>query len=105
MQVATILPALYCFYSDNGEGIKSQVWAALIANLLFTVIHKQIKECEQFTTIVAISSNNLGSYVCLLSILKEKSWMKRNWILAISSSQFQYLIGGCFLQNKKKPLK
>jgi hypothetical protein len=63
---------LYCFYSDNKEGIKSQVWAALIANLLFTVIHKQVKECEQFTTIVAISSNNLGSYVCLVSILKEK---------------------------------
>lgn len=63
---------LYCFYSDSEEGIKSQVWAALIANLLFTVIHKQLKECEQFTTIVAIASNNLGSYVCFISILKEK---------------------------------
>ena len=63
---------LYYFFSDSEEGIKTQVWIALIANLLFTVIHKQIKESEQFTTIVAIASINLGSYVCFISLLKTK---------------------------------
>ena len=29
------------FFSDKPEGIKSQIWVALIANLLFTVIYKK----------------------------------------------------------------
>jgi hypothetical protein len=32
---------------DSGEGIKTQVWMVLIANLIFTVIHKRVKEGEQ----------------------------------------------------------
>ena len=28
------------FFSDSSEGIKTQVWIILIANLIFTVIHK-----------------------------------------------------------------
>lgn len=31
------------FHSDSLEGIKTQVWIALVANLLFTIIHKQCK--------------------------------------------------------------
>ncbi|MCX8491572.1 MAG: hypothetical protein ORN54_10940, partial [Cyclobacteriaceae bacterium] len=34
------------FYSDSPEGIKTQLWIVRIAHLLFTIIHKQIKECE-----------------------------------------------------------
>lgn len=63
---------LLYFFSDSREGIKSQIWVTLIANLLFSVIHRQIKEAELFTTIVAIASNNLGSYVCFISLLKTK---------------------------------
>ncbi len=39
------------FFSDSTEGIKTQVWVALIANLLFSVIHRQCKETELFTTL------------------------------------------------------
>lgn len=42
----------------------------LIANLIFTVIHKRIKEVEQFTTIVSMARANLISYVCFQTILK-----------------------------------
>ena len=58
------------FFSDSTEGIKKQVWVALIANLIFTVIHRQVKECELFITIVSMASNNLGSYVSLIKLLK-----------------------------------
>jgi hypothetical protein len=61
------------FFSDSAEGIKSQVWIAMIANLIFTVIEKQVKECEQFTTIVGMASGNMGSYVCFVTILKSSS--------------------------------
>ena len=60
------------FFSDSCEGIKAQVWIALIANLIFTVIHRQVKECELFITIVSMASNNLGSYTCLMKLLKRK---------------------------------
>lgn len=58
------------FYSDSSQGIKTQIWIALIAHLLFNVIYKQLKECEQFTTLVSMASNNLGSYICLISLVK-----------------------------------
>ena len=58
------------FYSDSPQGIKTQIWIALIAHLLFNVIYKQLKECEQFTTLVSMASNNLGSYICLISLVK-----------------------------------
>ena len=62
------------FYSDSSEGIKTQVWIALISNLIFTVIHKQVKECEQFLTIVSMASTNLSSYTSLLTIIEAKKW-------------------------------
>ena len=62
------------FFSDSSEGIKTQVWIALITNLIFTVIHKQVKECEQFLTIVSMASTNLSSYTSLLTIIEAKKW-------------------------------
>jgi len=46
----------------------------LIANLIFTVIHKRIKEAEQFTTLVAMAKSNLISYICFQTILKT-TWL------------------------------
>jgi len=58
------------FFSDSREGIKSQIWIALIANLIFTVIYSRLKEAEQFVTMVSMAKNNLGSYICLITILR-----------------------------------
>jgi hypothetical protein len=58
------------FYSDSSEGIKTQVWLALIANLLFTVIHRMCKEAEQFVTVVNMAAINMCSYVSLIKLLR-----------------------------------
>ena len=58
------------FYSDSSNGIETQIWITLIANLIFTIIHQRVQEAEQFTTIVATSRANMGSFVCMISILK-----------------------------------
>ncbi|MEO1254685.1 MAG: IS4 family transposase [Bacteroidota bacterium] len=58
------------FFSDSSEGIKTQVWIALIAQLIFSVIHRQIKEAEAFVTLVNVASNNMGSYIGLVKIMK-----------------------------------
>ena len=58
------------FFSDSTEGIKTQVWIALIANLLFSVIHRQCKEAELFVTIVNLAAINMGSYISLIKLVK-----------------------------------
>ena len=58
------------FYSDSLEGIKTQVWMALIANLLFSVIHRQCKEAEQFVTNVNIAAINMCSYISLIKLVR-----------------------------------
>ena len=58
------------FFSDSTEGIKTQIWIALIAQLIFSVIHRQIKEAEAFVTLVNVASNNMTSYVGLVKIMQ-----------------------------------
>lgn len=57
------------FLSDSENGIKIQIWVALILNLLFTVLHKRIKEAEDFSTMVMVAAKNLSSYVSLEKFL------------------------------------
>jgi hypothetical protein len=92
------------FYSDSAEGIKTQIWIALIANLLFTVIHKRIKESEQFITLVNMASNNMGSYVCLISIFNCKKLTKQERDLEkIQLDLFEIIRGGVFQKKEKSP--
>lgn len=58
------------FLSDSPNGIKTQIWMALILNLVFTVIHKMIKEAEDFATMVKLAAKNTTVYVDLISFLK-----------------------------------
>ena len=92
------------FFSDSKEGIQTQIWVALIANLLFTVIHRQVKECEMFITIVSMASNNLGSYQCLITLLKRKvpTGKDRN-IKIIQQELFDNQGGGAFENQNKSP--
>ncbi|MCC5938254.1 MAG: IS4 family transposase [Lunatimonas sp.] len=57
------------FLSDSENGIKIQIWVALILNLLFTVLHKRIREAEDFSTMVMVAAKNLSSYVSLEKFL------------------------------------
>lgn len=90
------------FYSDSSEGIKTQIWLALIANLLFTIIHKRAKEAEAFTTIVAMAKSNMGSYVCLISILKHTYLLPSERNNEIVQLQIFDKTGGGVFQNKNK---
>jgi hypothetical protein len=62
------------FYSDSREGIKSQIWIAMIANLIFTVIHRQIKQAEPFSSMVQMARTNMGSFIKFMDVLKQKKW-------------------------------
>jgi len=57
------------FLSDSENGIKSQIWVALIANLIFTVIERMTKKAEDFATLVSIAAKNLCSYISFIQFL------------------------------------
>lgn len=67
------------FLSDSENGIKSQIWVALILNLLFTLLHRRIREAEDFSTMVMVAAKNLCSYVNLQLFLTHTAEYCQAW--------------------------
>jgi len=64
------------FLGDNENAIRIQIWCALIANLLFTVIQKIVRRKWAFSNIVSFCRLHLFNYIHLLMFLEkpEKDW-------------------------------
>lgn len=92
------------FFSDSMEGIKTQVWVALIANLLFSVIHRQCKEAEPFVTIVNLAAINMGSYISLIKLVRSGrlSGIERD-LKIVQLDLFTLKEGGTFQNSGKSP--
>lgn len=83
------------FLSDSENGIKIQIWMALILNLLFTVIHKRIKEAEDFSTMVMVAAKNLCSYVSLEKfLLYSEAYFKSIFQKDLQNVQTQLFLTG-----------
>ncbi len=67
------------FLGDNENAIKIQIWCTLIANLLFTIIKKGIKENISFSNLVSFARQHLFSYHKLIDLIEksEKEWRKK----------------------------
>ena len=91
------------FFSDSSEGIKTQVWVALIANLLFSVIHRHCKEAELFVTIVNLAAINMGSYISLIKLVKSGRFNSIERDLNIVQLDLFALKQGSVFQNPGKP--
>jgi len=75
------------FLSDSQQGIKTQIWIALILNLIFTVIHKMIREAEDFSTMVKVAAKNTGSYIKYVKFLKQPTMFFNNLLADIKNVQ------------------
>lgn len=83
------------FLSDSENGIKIQIWVALILNLLFTVLHKRIKEAEDFSTMVMVAAKNLCSYVSLEKFLVySEAYFKSIFQKNLNNTQTQLMFSG-----------
>lgn len=92
------------FFSDSAQGIMSQIWIALIANLIFTLIFNRNKQAESYTTVVSMARSGLNTYVCFLSIIKHQklsSEERDNEIVQITL--FGNQEGGVFQKSNKSP--
>ena len=77
------------FLSDHQEGIKTQIIIALILNLIFTVIHKMIKEAENFSTMRSIAAKNASSYVAFVAFLKSAGAFTQEILSDIGNVQLE----------------
>ena len=67
------------FLADNENAIKIQTWCTLIANLLFTIIQKNIKKKISFSNLVSFARQHLFSYHKINDLIEktEKDWHKK----------------------------
>lgn len=68
------------FLGDNDNAIKIQIWCTLIANLLFTIISKNIRRKISFSNLVSFARQHLFSYNKLTDLIEktEKEWRKKH---------------------------
>jgi len=66
------------FLGDNENAIKIQIYCALIANLLMTVVQKMLKRPWAFSNLVSFCKIHLFNYLHLLRFLEnpDKDWQK-----------------------------
>jgi hypothetical protein len=66
------------FLGDNENAIKIQIYCALIANLLMTVIQKILKKSWAFSNLVSFCKIHLFNYIHLVHFLEnpDKDWHK-----------------------------
>ena len=69
--------SLKYFLGDNVNAIEIQIWVVLIANLLFSVVKKQVKQHWAFSNMVTFVRINLMAYIHLYNFLEnpEKAWL------------------------------
>lgn len=63
------MPLQY-FLGDNKNAIQTQIWCALIADLLLNVVRRQVKRAWAFSTIVSLVRLHLFNYLNLYSFLE-----------------------------------
>lgn len=68
------------FLGDNENAIKIQIWCTLIANLLFTIIKRNIKRKISFSQLVSFARQHLFSYNKFNDLIEktEREWRKKH---------------------------
>jgi hypothetical protein len=64
------------FLGDNENAIEIQIWAAMLANLLITLVRSQVKHKWAFSNLVSIIRQQLMNYINIYTFLEdpEGSW-------------------------------
>ena len=64
------------FLGDNKNAIETQIWAAMLANLLMTLVRSKVKKSWAFSNLVSVIRQQLMNYINIYSFLQdpEGSW-------------------------------
>jgi IS4 transposase len=66
------------FLGDNENAIEIQIWIAMIANLLITLLKSKLKRNWAFSNLVSIIRQQLMNYIDIYAFLEnpEKAWLE-----------------------------
>lgn len=88
------------FLGDNENAIEIQLWAAMLANLLITLVKSKLKRSWAFSNMVSIVRQQLMSYINIYAFLEnpEKSWLVliKEGKNKYQNSLFPEIAGACF---------
>jgi IS4 transposase len=75
------------FLGDNENAIELQIWAAMLANLLITLVKSRIKRKWAFSNMVSIIRQQLMNYINIYTFLEEP---EKSWLLLIKEEKNKY---------------
>jgi hypothetical protein len=75
------------FLGDNENAIEIQIWSAMLANLLITLVKSRIKRKWAFSNLVSIIRRQLMNYINIYAFLEEP---ERSWLLLIKEEKNKY---------------
>lgn len=75
------------FLGDNENAIEIQIWSAMLANLLITLIKSKIKRSWAFSNMVSIIRQQLMSYINIYAFLEDP---EKSWLLQIQYEKNKY---------------
>lgn len=93
------------FLGDNQNAIEIQIWAAMLANLLITLVKSQVKRGWAFSNLVSIIRQQLMNYINVYAFLEDP---EGSWREIIKENEMKYQnslfpkIEGLTLENKTK---
>ncbi len=75
------------FLGDNENAIEIQIWAAMLANLLLTIVRSKIKHKWAFSNMVSVIRQQLMNYINIFSFLEDPEGC---WLAIIQDNRKQY---------------
>jgi hypothetical protein len=75
------------FLGDNENAIEIQIWAAMLANLLITLIKSKVKRSWAFSNLVSIIRQQLMNYINIYAFLENP---EKSWLMVIKEDKCKY---------------
>lgn len=75
------------FLGDNENAIVIQIWAAMLANLLISLIRSKVKRSWAFSNMVSIIRRQLMNYINIYAFLEDP---EKCWLVQIQNEKYKY---------------
>jgi hypothetical protein len=75
------------FLGDNENAIEIQIWTAMLANLLISLVRSQVKRSWAFSNLVSIIRQQLMNYINIYSFLEDP---EGSWRQIIKENEMKY---------------
>ena len=75
------------FLGDNENAIEIQIWAAMLANLLITLVRSKVKRSWAFSNLVSIVRQQLMNYINIYGFLED---LEGSWREIIKENKMNY---------------